>query len=169
MESLFESQYTITQEVYGEYFSYFYFKKPTSILGFILSAVAIAAGIWALIIFGPASIVGIAVIAVAIIYIIYITTGYHRTKKLAYKMDLDDNSGKPVEIKIAAAQDVLVSFRVPNGDQNILEYGNLKQVIETKSLFILLSGERQPYVLKKDSFTKGSSEAFGDFIRQKKQ
>lgn len=169
METQFENQYTITEKVYDEYFAYFYFKKPSSVAGIVLSLVVIAIALWVCILLGRPGILPILAFVIAAIFFIVQISGYFRARKLYYKMDLEDNGGKPVEIRVIATPQRLVSFRVPDGEENLLEYAAIKKKIETRNLYILLAPGARPFVLKKDSFTKGSFEECRAFIASARQ
>lgn len=169
MESLFENQYTITESVYDEYFAYFYFKRPAAIAGVICCVVALAGAIWLTAFMGRLGIFSsIAFVIVAAFFVLQIA-GYFRSRKMYYRIDLDQNGGRPVEMKLVAFPDALTSKNIAAEEERTLEYERLGKVIETKSLFILLTSSRAPYVLKKDSFTKGTPDDFRIFLEKIKK
>lgn len=167
MDAQFENQYIISEQVYDEYFAYFYFKKPAAIAGIIVSLVALAAAIWVCFLLGRVGILPIiAFILIALFFILQIA-GYFRARKLYYRLDLEDNGGRPVEIRVLATPECLLSFRVPDGEENRMEYGEIKQRIETRNLLILLAPKARPFVFDKNHFTKGSFDEFKAFLEAK--
>lgn len=164
METLFENRYTITESVYDEYFTYFYFRRPAAIGGMICCAVAVLAAIGLTVFLGRLGLFSGLAFLVVILFFVFQLTGYRRARKIYYQGDLEQNGGQPVEMLLTAGPEALTSRNLAEEEERVLEYDRLKTVIETKGLFILLTSSRAPYVLKKDGFTRGTADEFRAFL-----
>lgn len=170
MQTIFENQFTYTEDYYEEYYKYICFKRPIMLavniilsINFIVSILSIMFPQLNALDTNTAE-ANIATVFIIICLQIYV---YFKSKKHAYKKSLEINEGKPRTLKILIHEKAISVFL--NSEKNIsVEFKDIEKVIETKNYYILISKLKLEIVLKKDGFIKGSSNEFKQFLKQQK-
>ena len=159
MEALFENHYERTKEMFREYCGYMFFARPSmlilDVLLVLFTAAAILLGVTPGILLSPV------IIAAAQIYM------YFYTANTMVKRDAEVTSGGTIRVDAAATEDRLL-FKASNGSEQELPYAKMKKIIQTKRLILIRSEANLCYILPKDTFTKGTPEAFLAFLKEKR-
>lgn len=104
---------------------------------------------------------GILFVAAAQIYM------YFYTANTMVKRDAEVTSGGTIRVDAAATEDRLL-FKASNGSEQELPYAKMKKIIQTKRLILIRSEANLCYILPKDTFTKGTPEAFLALLKEKR-
>lgn len=164
MNTLFENKYKCTEEVYKDIYKYVYFhnKVTYGILIFYLfllgltNYVSLTTGAG----FNYKS-------ALSLLLILFFLIFYSRLAgKRRYKNDLNANKWIPIVTTFMVREDAIV-VKHSNSSAQPIPYSEFKKVANTKDFYIFITKERLALYFKKDSFTKGSTEEFETFIKEK--
>ena len=92
---------------------------------------------------------------------------YFAHVNLSYKRELEMNYGQPLEV-MSFVTDYGADYRC-DGIASLTHtpYSQVQKAIQTKNYYVLLTKAEIYYAFKKDSFTKGTSEEFVQFFKDK--
>jgi hypothetical protein len=158
MDILFENRYTRTKEIMREYCGYMFFLRPSMVICDCLLVFFVVASI---LLGGSPGIALVLVLTAAAQLILYFYTPNAMEKR-----DAEAASGGTITVEAAATDDLLL-FRVSNGAEQELPYVKMKKVAQTKRLILIYTEAKLCYILPKDTFTKGTAEAFLAFLKEK--
>lgn len=169
MDIIFENQFTCTKEYYRECYKAFCLKKPSIIIIYLLFGLNLIGMIVDVIIFKATQFdynmkLNILLDIFMLSWPMY---AYISNKNLAYRRDLERNQGNPIQIKLLISEENINIYTMPNNNTT-LEFINIERVIKTKNYYILMSKAKLWVAVKKDAFTKGTTEQFEKFLKQKK-
>ena len=170
MESIFENEYTHTEDYYSEYLSYLYFKKPIMMILHIIFVLLFILGILCALfpIFFQVSQTSIIVFIIApIIFLSADIYKFYKAKAIAYKRDQEIGKGKLLEIKLFVTENEIYGISNFSDLQTSIELSKIKKVVQTKNYYICISEAKLTYDFKKDSFTKGTTKEFEQFLKNK--
>jgi len=162
MEILFKNNYTRTKELAKEFYGYLLFGSPLSIVLNILMVVALVEGI---IVTALNNLEGITWTVIIFFLIVYRVYTYFYAVKMMIKRDLEVN-GKEIEIEITVTNEHIMSVSTRK-DENMLEYGNITKVFQTKNLILVKTKAKLVHIFRKDSFTVGNKDDFIVFLKDK--
>ena len=161
MDILFENNYTRTLEITKELYRYWYFKRPVLVIFDILFILFLVFNIAKYLMYHY---------SYNLIVLIYVPLLqfylYHRAAKTVIKRDNEINNGAAMDIKTIATEQFIQSTS-STGSVNKIPYFKIKKVIQTKNLILLCSEAKFIYIFPKTTFTKGTSDEFVVFLRQK--
>lgn len=168
MESIFENEFTCTEEFYSEYWSYFYFKRPGMMVLHIIFGLALVLGILCAL-FPTAFPIETPLILIYIIVPILILPlniyKFYNSKNLSYKRNQEIGKGKVLENKVIVTENEIQSISSFSSTEISVELSKIKKVAQTKNYYICISESKLAYTLKKDSFTKGTAKEFEEFLK----
>ncbi len=162
MEPIFENKYIRDKETAKEISAFLYLKRPLSIVVGILCAFCFVVHLTFFILGYEYSVLGFILLPTYIAYKLYC---YFVSKNSFIKRDAEISKGDIV-ITTEIYEDCL-TVKVSNGSVVELEYDKIKKISLTKNYILIISKARLIYVLKKDSFTKGSFSEFIEYIKNK--
>ena len=162
MEPIFENQYMRDKETAKEVAAGIYFKRPMAILILVLCGICFAVNLFNLLMGFDAFIYGL---IFPLVYAVFWIYSYLMFKNSLIKRDAETFKGDVV-ITTGVYEDH-ITLNASNGSVVELEYGKIKKISLTKNYILVLSKARLMYILKKDSFTKGSLPEFTEFIKSK--
>ena len=160
---LFENRYIRTSEDIKEAYKYQFFKRTSRVVLY-----ALMAAMWILYIvmsvisgdFSPLTIFMITFIPIwfALMFFIYL-----RSVKIHNARESEMLGGKPLEIEFSA-NDEGICIKASDGSDISLYYSQIKMVVRTKNLIIIVTKANLMHILRKDSFTVGNEEDFLHFM-----
>lgn len=162
MEPIFENQYIRDRQTAKEISASIYFKRPISLAVLILCGICFAVNLFNLLMGFDAYIYGLIFPPVYVLFWLY---SYQMFKKSLVKRDAETFKGDVV-ITTGVYEDH-ITVTASNGSVVELEFDKIKKISLTKNYILIISKARLIYVLKKDSFTKGSFEEFTEYIKNK--
>jgi hypothetical protein len=169
MESLFENKHTRDEACMKEYFKYFYFGKPVLMVISIFFAIGFIFGIVS--VFYPEIPFNNTLRAIYIFTPLFVWTvnilRYFKAVKISIMRDRETNNGSLVEILYIVSDEKVEVICESKGMKNSVCFSQIKKVIKTKSLIILITEARLSLIFKNDSFIKGTSEEFLSFLKNK--
>ena len=164
MHTLFENKYKCTEEVYQEIYKYLYFHNNLT-YGIVVFYAA-----WLVLVnyFSLTTGKGLkltSLLSLALIFFFLML--YSKTAaKRRYKDDLSSNKWIPTTTSFLVREDAFV-VKHSNAAANPIPYSEIKTVVNTKNFIILTTNEKLGLYVKKDSFTKGTTEEFIAFLKEK--
>lgn len=163
MKELFKNNYKKDKDLLKEVYFYLYFKRPFKIALHLLAIIIILYQLFTLIIYNYFDLF---IITIWIIYLIIEIVSYKKMINLQFKRDLELNQGKILEVNTIITENS-IKINASNNEKTELPFDKIKKGFQTKNLICLLSEAKLVYIFKKDSFTKGTSEEFIKFIKEK--
>ena len=165
---IFENKFTRDKACFKEVFAAYYFKRPIMkivliIMGvyFLIFLLAIALGA-----FETSSIYDFALIIFAfIVFACAFVGNYHLGVHNAVKRDLELTGGEPLEMSVCISEEKIVLSDLGNNTE--LKLSVMKMAFGTKNYIVVITKANHMIILKKDSFTKGSSDELVEFFKQK--
>lgn len=83
------------------------------------------------------------------------------------KQENELSDGKPAKTFTIVTEDVIDTYRDSYEAKTSIGIPNIKQVVETRNYYFLITSARLSVVFKKDGFTKGTREEFEVFLQEK--
>lgn len=160
MEPLFENKYNRTKEDYKELYIRKYITNPFVIFACIVLIAYLIYGI----VSKYYNAVYISVVFLIAFFILFLKR--FRLAKINYSRILEVNNGKEVEVITTAFDDKLICDS-SLGNHLELSYDKVKKTFTTKNLIAVVTNSKLAYILRKDSFTKGTPDEFIAFINSK--
>lgn len=164
MNTLFENKYKCTEDVYKQIYQYVYThnKITYGIIGFYLFLVILTNYV------SLTTGAGISYKSLlSLLLIFFFLYFYSRiAAKRRYKNDLRANKWIPTILTLLVREDAVV-VKHSNSPAQPIPYADFKKVVHTKEFDILITKERLALYFKKDSFTKGTSDEFAAFLKEK--
>ena len=165
---IFENKFTRDKACFKEVFAAYYFKRPIMkivliIMGvyFLIFLLAIALGV-----FETGSIYDFGLIIFAfVVFACALVGNYHLGVHSAVKRDLELTGGEPLQMSAVIDDDKIVLSNFGNSTE--LKLNVMKIAFRTKNYIVLITKANHMIILKKDSFTKGSSDELVEFFKQK--
>ncbi len=170
METLFENKYTKDKTSVREYLNYFYWKKPILLMLNILFALLFVFTIVS--IFLPAifpynnDLKALYIVLPLFIWTVNITR-YFKALKLSVMRDREINNGNPIDMHYIVSDDKVEVHCESIETKNSVSIFQVKKVVKTKNFIILVTEAKLSFVLKKDSFIKGTPEELIEFLKSK--
>ncbi len=169
MEILFENQYVRTKEFFKTFYTYLYFKRPRAIVFHVYIVMSVLL-ILSYLLFSERMRseyeFGIYLSLMPILYIVYVCR-YYRVRKLSYLRDLEIDNGEPVEASISVTANGIDCIHAKSETATHVDLAKIKKIYNTKHYIYIMTGTKLIYPLKKDGFTKGTTEEFLAFLRGK--
>lgn len=162
-EVLFENRYERTADLAKELYRYYFFKRPRFVVLDIFLALGLLANI----------LVGIfeksfqyEILIVLLVYYLFRFYMYRKTVNALLKRDHETYAGKPAGVHMLVMAETM-QCTTSSGAVTEIAYSKFKNAIQTKNLISLRSEANLLYIFRKDSFTKGTPEAFISFLQAK--
>ena len=162
MEALFENSYVRNKELVKELYRYFYLHRKLLFISYVLLFVGFIANLLLYILGNEINLV--AVIMVPSLYLFQFLR-YLLQVNAVVKRD-KEVFGDGITVDTVVTEES-IQVTASNGAVNKLEYINVKKAVSTKNLILLRTKANLVYILKKDSFTKGTSDEFITFLKSK--
>ena len=162
MEVLFQNKHIRDKEWAKDINRYIYFKRPILIVIYILCVLYVFSGILMLIF---EQFFDFKLFIFPLLIFAFNLLVYNRNVNLLLKRDLE-MCGVTIEVT-ATVTDEAIMHVMSSGAQYILNYADIKKVVETKKYIYLWSKTNMLYSFKKDSFSVGDEEGFKAFLRNK--
>lgn len=163
MKILFENKYTKDEPLLKEIYKYVCFKRPIT---FIPTIIMIGILIKAMIDWISINYCNSPILFISIFYFAFKIFYYKFLVSRQIKATNELNNGKPLEINTVVYNDS-IQYTASNGAINEINFENIKYGFQTKNLILFLSKANLIYILKKDTFTKGTKDEFIEFIKNK--
>lgn len=161
METRFENRYTLTKSVVRE-FKYRMLKPVlTAVLAAVFGAIFIALGIYAR--ESSQIVIGVMLIILGALFIIITEWDAKRT----WNMMCEQANHKPIEALITFTDEKAVNQSRGMEGRIELDYADIKKVVVSKNLIILVTRAKLGHMLRRDSFTIGTEEEFMEFIKER--
>lgn len=161
MEPLFENKYTMTKAVLRE----FYWKAGHYLIICILSCIAILCG--ALIAAFDDQPGRFFLLIWVLVFTALMVLLFFIMVNLTYKRMAEQAPCKPFQAYYSFYDDKIIGGFVDSETRTSLDYSTVKKTIVSKNLIILKTRANVGYILRRDSFTLGTEEAFMAFINGK--
>ena len=165
METIFENQYIRSKEFFNKYYCYVFFKRPVSIVVNILYVLMFVIGILLTIFQG--GLFSIFYICFPLLLRSTTILRFLRGKKLRYNQDLETNCGVPVEIRLSVTENEIEILNISKESKTIIPFTQIKKLIRTKNLYIMITQSKLGIIFVKDCFIKGTFEEFERFLNNK--
>lgn len=164
MDILFENRFSRTREVAKDMYSHHFFKSKSAIFAYVFFSLCL---ILQLVLGLYTHKFGYLIITAAIVFFVFAFRifCYFNSVKLMSKRDMEC-FGKEAEIVVFVKEEC-IEYGTVGAVPNKLLYSNIKFAYETKNLILIRSTARLLYIVKKDSFIKGSAKEFEEFLRSK--
>ena len=163
MKELFKNNYKKDKDLIKEIYFYLYFKRPFRL---IINIIAILNIIYLLSIYKYSPINTTLIIFIYFIFFILEIISYKKMVNIQFKRDLELNRGKVLEVNTIVTENT-IQLNSSNNENAEISFDKIKKGFQTKNLICLMSEAKLIYTFKKDSFTKGTSDDFIKFIREK--
>ncbi len=158
-EPLFKNSFVREKQMYKELYQSYYFKTPIFLILYVLFAIQILIsfsvsmgnGLFALFCGSLIVLLGVFVCSLNI--------------KTALARDNERGNGKELLNELFVYDDSIELEMF--GNKDTLSFSNIKRVSESKNYIFVQTKARMAYVLKKDSFTLGTSDEFIEFLKSK--
>lgn len=164
MKTLFENQYTCTQEIYEDIYRHFYFRHPLY-LGIGITLILFTVLTNAISILGMGTL-NLPSIAFLLVYYVLLSIVCKSSAKKRYQADLKINMNRPLTATFSFRDDA-IALKFTNSSVTTTPYADIKKVTQTKELLMLVTKDKVSLTLKKDSFKSGTLEAFKKFLETK--
>lgn len=162
---LFENSFLRDRETAKEIYSYHFFKRKLMKVFFILCGVyAVSFIIGCIVNFENAKDMAFSFFCILFAAVMTIIA-YNLQVKQMVARDKEMSHGEGFSVCLTVS-DSEVAITTPVGTQSVA-LSDVKSAVETKGLISLVTKANFMYVLRKDSFTKGSYEEFVAFLGQK--
>lgn len=162
METRFENRYTLTKSVVRE-FKYRMLKPVlTAVLAGVFGAIMIALGVYAH--ETHKILLGVVLLILGAMFIVVTEADINRT----WKMMCEQANHKPIEAIVTFTDEKAVNASRGMESRIELDYADIKKVVVTKNLIVLVTKAKLGHMLRRDSFTVGDEKGFLEFIEQKK-
>ncbi len=161
MEPLFENSHLNDKAMLKEFYGYFFYKSPVYIALYIIMGAAFISSLAILIL----DHIFTAALILAPLCMLLPTFRYFHSIKVQNKRN-NEISSTPIEVKSAIFEDYIENTS-SNGALTRIEFNKIKSAVQTKNLIMLRSDAKLVYVLRKDTFTKGTKEEFVAFLKSK--
>ena len=169
METHFENKYTKDKESIREYLNYFYFRKPILMvlnIFFALIFVFTVASFFYPPIFPYSGLKALYIVLPLFIWTVTILR-YFKALKLSVMRDREINNGNQIDMHYIVSDEKVEVCCESIETKNSVYLSQVKKVVKTKNFIILITEAKLSFVLRKDSFTKGTSEGLLYFLRKK--
>lgn len=167
-ETIFENKIIYTKECYKEVYKYFCFKRPAIIAMYIILGMNLILGILSEIIPQLVKMDSNSIIFDIIMIIIMLSIqiiSFYNKQYIAYKNDLDENNGKPIEFTILITDENIEFYRDSTKVKNI-QLGDINKVFQTKNYYVLGTKTGVKITINKNEFTKGTLTQFKEFLNK---
>ncbi len=162
MEILFENSFVRTKDLAKEMYAHHFFLRRGAVFFHIFFAVCLVLQIVSGVMTGDLDFLIIGLIVFVYAFQIFC---YFRMVSLSHKRDLECFAKDP-EIVAFVTEDY-IEYGTSDGTKSKLMYTAVKSVFLTKNLILLRSQANLLYVLRKDSFKKGTFEEFVPFLKSR--
>ena len=171
MQTIFDNQFTRSKEFFNEFYTYFYFKRPTLIAVYAFMSLLCVSCVVSLILPDmpyPFRSQPVFILMTLILWA-YIILRFMLDKKRRYKQDLEMNHGEPIIVKVSVTENeiMLGVYTIFMEEKNTIDFSQIKRTVRTKNFFILITNAKLAVTLAKDGFIKGTAEEFDEFLREK--
>lgn len=153
MDTLFENNYTRCDKDVKALYKYVFFQNPAFLVIDLYFAAAFVYGVVNLIRHTDST---FWLICLPIAYL-YQFLMYRFSVSSDLKKGLELNGGKPMEVHIEITEEGI----------NNMPYTVIRKAIQTKNYIFLRTNAKMYFILRKNAFTKGTSEEFKAFLRSK--
>lgn len=162
MDSIFENQYIRDRAVIKELYAHWFFKRPLMI---VLHAILVFFFALSLVDYLWTATASAVLILVPFVFLMQFI-GYYNSINVSVKRDEELYNGMLVQAHYTVTEDTVIARNA--GKEPIeLSLSKFKHVMVTKNLIVMMTEAKMVYTFRKDSFTKGSSEKFIGFLKQK--
>ena len=165
MELLFENKFNRSKKDYKESYVKILFSSFLLPLIILLIFMLIILSLVYPSDYGKGETFGIA-FSLILYLIILLNNNIYKLPELSFNRDLEQNHGNSM-LSIISFTDEKVIYDSSTNTHLEFPYHYIKSVKKTKNLFLIITKANMIYILRKDSFTKGSSEEFLTFIKSK--
>ncbi len=163
MEPIFQNRYVRDKDTVKALYRFILFKSPSAIAIQILLALdfLLILSEWT---FRNDTTLILFLLLIPFYYLMRILAYFNMTNNLI-RRDKEVNKGMPVEVQIDVTEDSLIG--TTSAGVNEIPFTSVKKVYRTKKMILLKTKAKQVFLLRADSFTKGTAEDFAAFLRSK--
>lgn len=161
MEPLFENKYVMTKSVLRE----FQWRLGHYLLIAVFMGVALVCAILTCI-FGSKSTGTMLLFEIAVISVL-LAAMFFFIVHTTFKRMTEQAGGQSLTSVYRFAEENFTIETIPAQSSATIDYSTVKKVVVTKNLIVLKTRARLGYILRRDSFTVGTEEAFMAFINSK--
>ncbi len=162
METLFENRHTRNKQFVKEFYKFYFFQRKVLAVCYVILFLCFVAEIWLGI--ATKDVNWLVLILIPLIYLIQIYR-YFCLTKIMLRRD-EEISGKEIEVETIVTDEYLQSTSSA-GTIIKLEFDKIHTASETKNFILLRTKANLICILKKDAFTKGTTEEFKLFLKVK--
>lgn len=169
MKMIFENRFEWTIEDTNAIYYRSILKNSRYRLAFIFLALSIMCITALIVCYRPSALVTVVLGFFLIAIVSSVIIAFMKHQKVIsneYAQLVKSCGGKAPELTIQVSEEAITS-KNRNGKGGGVYFDDILYVHEDKERFILAANTREIYVLKKKSFTKGTSEEFRDFLLKK--
>ncbi len=164
MESLFENRHIADKQMLKDLYRYvFFLRKPVIVCYAVLFFCLIVDVIqW---IYAKNSFALTGMVFLVPLFFLFMILRYNHVVNTTIKRNIELH-GKEVSVKTDVYNDF---FQITSSTGSVykIDFYNIEKVMQTKKLILLMSKEKQIFVLSKDGFTKGTPHEFLAFLKRK--
>lgn len=171
MDTLFECRYTHTVEMDREFYRYWFYGRPIMIVLYLCAI----GGFLSIVLLDllnrfanqnlsiPFDISYLIIPAALLVFYL----AYRRSVDTARKRNFEITNGNALEIQISMTSEQILYETSISGKSREIPLSSIKQAVNLKSQFVLVSDAKMLYSFRKDSFTKGTVAEMTAFLKQK--
>ena len=163
MESMFENRHVSDKQMYKDLYRYvFFLRKPVIVCYAVLFFGLIVDVIEWIYAKESFELTGMFLVP---LFFLFMILRYNYVVNTTVKRNIELH-GKEVSVKTDVYNDY---FQITSSTGSVfkIDFNNIKKVMQTKKLILLMSKEKQIFVLSKDGFTKGTPQEFLAFLKRK--
>lgn len=162
MEPRFINSYTLTESIVRQFKRRMLKPLLTAIPAAVLGAIMLAIGVYAR--ESHRIILGALLFLLAGAFVLVTESDVRRT----WKMMCEQASGKPIEVTLTFGEEKAVNETHGLEGRIELDYADIKKVLISKDLIILVTKAKLGHILRRGSFTLGDEKSFLEFINGKR-
>lgn len=163
MDIIFENSYTRTKELLKEVYNFYYFKRSIYIiLDIVIGLSFLVNVVWLFMGYN----VNFYVMFLAPLFFVIQFFQYFKSVNTIIKRDYEINKGSLIHVNTIVTEHSLKNT-ASTGSKNEVDFSQIKKAVQTKNLILLRSQANLIYILRKDTFTKGTCKEFIEFLNKK--